>query len=101
MDKRKSERKFKNSSFYNFDRKIKVLLGDAFDSLDKLKAKKFDMVFLDGDKGNYLNILKKIEKNNLKKGSLIIVDNYFFHGDVVNKKQVTGKGEGVKKLLIY
>jgi len=93
-----AEKNFKEN---NFDHKIKILLGDAFDSLDKLKTKKFDLVFLDGDKGNYLNILKKIEKNNLKKGSLIIVDNYFFHGDVVNKKQVTEKGVGVKNLHNY
>ena len=93
-----AEKNFKDN---NFSKKIKIILGDANKSLDNLKNKKFDLVFLDGDKGNYYKIFKKIEKNNLKKGSILIVDNYFFHGDVVNKKPLTEKGTGVKKLHKY
>ena len=93
-----AEKNFKDNKF---SKKINLILGDANKSLDKIKKTKFDLVFLDGDKGSYLKLLKKIEKNNLKKGSIVIVDNYFFHGDVVNKKQLTKKGEGVKKLHKY
>ena len=47
--------------------KIELIHGDAFNVLNSLKNKKYDLVFLDGDKGNYLKIFKKVEKNNLKK----------------------------------
>jgi caffeoyl-CoA O-methyltransferase len=91
----------KNFRDNHFEKKIKILLGDANNTLLKLKKKKFDLVFIDGDKGNYLSIFKLIEKNNIKKNSIIIVDNYFFHGDVVNKKPRTEKGKGVKALINY
>jgi caffeoyl-CoA O-methyltransferase len=68
--------------------------------LKKLTKIKFDLIFLDGDKGKYLKIFKIIEKNNIKKGSIIIVDNFFFHGDVLNKTQ-SEKGAGVKNLGLY
>ena len=93
-----AEKNFKDN---NFEKKIKILLGDANETLLKLKKKKFDLVFIDGDKGNYLSIFKLIEKHNIKRGSIIIVDNYFFHGDVVNKKPRTEKGKGVKALINY
>ena len=96
--KKIAEKNFKDN---NFNKKIKILLGDAKETLLKLKKRKFDLVFIDGDKGNYLPIFKIIEKNNIKKNSIIIVDNYFFHGDVVNKTPKTEKGKGVKRLINY
>ena len=83
-----------------FDKKINIYNGDAKDILQKLKKIKFNLIFLDGDKGKYLKIFKIIEKNNVKKGSIIIVDNFFFHGDVLNKSQ-SKKGAGVKNLGLY
>jgi predicted O-methyltransferase YrrM len=83
-----------------FDNKINIYNGDAINVLKKLKKMKFNLIFLDGDKGKYLKIFKLIEKNNIKKGSIIIVDNFFFHGDVLNKSQ-SEKGFGVKKLGLY
>jgi len=83
-----------------FDKKINIYNGDAMNVLKKLTKIKFDLIFLDGDKGKYLKIFKIIEKNNIKKGSIIIVDNFFFHGDVLNKTQ-SEKGSGVKKLGFY
>ena len=43
----------------NLEKKIELHNGDAFDVLNKLKNKKYDFIFLDGDKGNYLRIFKK------------------------------------------
>jgi predicted O-methyltransferase YrrM len=92
-----AEKNFKKN---NVSKNITSLNGDANNILKKLK-KKFDLIFLDGDKGNYLSIFKIIEKNNLNKNSIIIVDDIFFHGDIINKKTITTKGTGVKKFLSY
>lgn len=89
---------FKQNKVQN---KIKSFLGDAFKVLDKIKSKKFDIIFIDGDKGNYLQIFKKIEKNNLKNDSLIMIDDIFFHGDILNKKNKSPKTKGVTGVLNY
>ena len=85
----------------NLDKKIELHNGDAFEVLNKLKNKKYDLIFLDGDKGNYLRIFKKIEKNNLKKNSVIIVDDIFFHGDIFNKLFINEKTKGVNGFMKY
>jgi predicted O-methyltransferase YrrM len=90
----------KNFKKNNISKNVQILNEDANNILDKLH-KKFDLIFLDGDKGSYLNIFKKIEKNNLKKNSAIIVDDIFFHGDILNKKTHSTKGLGVKNFLSY
>lgn len=89
-----------NFKINKFDKKIVIYNGDAMNVLKKLKKFKFDLIFLDGDKGKYTEIFKIIEKNNIKKNSIIIVDNFFFHGDVLNKLP-SEKGRGVKKLGSY
>jgi predicted O-methyltransferase YrrM len=89
-----------NFKINKFDKKIKIYNGDAINILKKLKKFKFDLIFLDGDKGKYTEIFKIIEKNNIKKNSIIIVDNFFFHGDVLNRSP-SDKGLGVKKLATY
>ena len=81
--------------------KVNSLLGDAFQVLNDLKLDKFDIIFIDGDKGNYLKIFKKIEKNNLKKDSLILIDDIFFHGDILNKNHKSPKTKGVISVLNY
>lgn len=83
-----------------FSKQIKIINGDAMVVLKSLK-KKFDLVFIDGNKENYLNYLKLVLKNNTKKGSTIIIDNILFHGDVLNKTPVTEKGKGAKKVLKF
>jgi predicted O-methyltransferase YrrM len=82
-------------------KKINSLLGDGFKVLDNVKSKKFDIIFIDGDKGNYLKIFKKIEKNNLNKNSIVIIDDVFFHGDILNKKHKSPKTRGVIGVLNY
>jgi caffeoyl-CoA O-methyltransferase len=85
----------------NFSKKIKSYLGDAFVVLNKLKKQNFDLIFLDGDKGKYLDLFKIIEKKFTKKNTMIIIDNFFFHGDTLNINPKTEKGIGVKKLHNY
>ena len=82
-------------------KKIVSLLGDGFKVLDDIKSKKFDIIFIDGDKGNYLKIFKKIEKNNINKNSIIMIDDVFFHGDILNEKYKSPKTRGVIGVLNY
>lgn len=50
-----------------------LIIGEAREETKKLKGK-FDLVFIDANKSQYLEYLKNIEKN-LVKGSVIIADN--------------------------
>lgn len=90
----------KNIQINGFNKQIKVLHGDAKTTLPKIKTK-YDLVFIDGDKENYLVYLKLALQNNTKSGSVVIVDNIFFHGDVFNNKPTNVKGLGAKKVLEF
>jgi len=65
-------------------RRIKILEGDAADIIPKIKNK-FDFIFLDADKEDYLN-LYKLSLNKLKKGGIIFVDNVLWQGFTAAKK---------------
>jgi len=42
------------------EKKLDIMVGPALKSLEKLKndGRKFDLVFIDADKGNYINYYK-------------------------------------------
>lgn len=66
----------KNINDFNLEKQINVILGDA---LDVHIDKKFDLIFIDGAKGKYIDFFKKY-KNNLNSRGTIITDNINFHG---------------------
>ena len=70
----------KNVNKFNLGDQITVFLGDAlkFDFTEK-----FDLIFIDGAKSQYVNFFEKY-KNNLKEDGVFISDNLFFHGMVEN-----------------
>ena len=72
------------SFFEKFDNqnKIKVIEGNALDSLNDLEGP-FDLVYLDGDKLRYPLYYTKI-KPMLRSGGLIIADNVLWDGMVLN-----------------
>jgi caffeoyl-CoA O-methyltransferase len=79
--------------------KIELRVGDASEVIDSLpRDKKFDLMFIDGDKGHYGDYMRRLEPL-LAPGGLMIVDDALFHGDVLNKKPTTDKGEGVRDAL--
>ena len=67
----------------NLGDKIEILIGDAQAEMKKLieKGLKFDMIFIDADKSNYINYLE-LSNTLLKKGGLVIADNTFLSGAV-------------------
>ncbi|MBQ7905414.1 MAG: O-methyltransferase [Spirochaetaceae bacterium] len=72
----------KNIVNFKLDDQITVFLGDA---LNFNFTEKFDLIFIDGAKSQYVNFFEKY-KNNLNEKGVIISDNLFFHGMVENPK---------------
>ena len=72
----------KNIKEKNLSERIKVINLDANDyKSDKV----FDLIFLDGPKSQYGNMLNHLY-DNLKEGGAVVVDNLGFHGLVYKKK---------------
>ena len=93
LDKNVERNKIASNFFKKakLDNKIKTIVGPALESISNFKKKgeKFDLIFIDADKGNYINYYKKcIDLVNT--GALIIFDNVLWHGDV-HKKTINNK----------
>jgi caffeoyl-CoA O-methyltransferase len=67
---------------------IQLHIGNAMEIIPTL-THSWDLVFLDADKTGYCEYYTQIMKN-LRKGGLIIADNIFFHGEVL-QPVITGK----------
>ena len=68
--------------------KITQIIKPAIESLKDLEnsKQKFDLVFIDADKENYVNYYEKsIEL--IDKNGLIIIDNVLWHGEVADKSK--------------
>ena len=75
----------KAKSFYEKanEKKIKQIIKPAIESLKELKKlnQKFDLIFIDADKENYLNYYEA-SVDLINKNGLIIIDNVLWHGEV-------------------
>lgn len=70
----------KNIDKAGLSNKIKVICGNAVDVIPTLARYKFDLVFLDAVKSEYLQYLKLIEDNNLmKENSVVVADNVILY----------------------
>jgi len=69
------------------ENKIKTIIKPALETIEDLKGKKkkFDMVFIDADKGNYKNYFN-LCLDLINQNALIIIDNVLWYGEVVNKE---------------
>ena len=90
----------KSNFILNKIKNIKLINDDALNALKKIKLNKFDFIFVDGSKINYLQILKILEKK-VNNRCTICFDDALYHGDIFNKNTITHHGEGVKKLQNY
>ena len=81
----------------NLDNKIETIISPALETLNKFaqESKKFDLIFIDADKGNYKNYYE-LSLNLINKESLIIFDNVLWHGDVF-KKTVTDEQTNIMR----
>lgn len=79
--------------------KVTVVHSDASGLLNIIPVDQtFDLIYLDGDKGNYCNLFKMLLPR-LSENGLFIIDDVLFNGDVLNKTPSTEKGLGVKMVL--
>ena len=72
----------KNIKDFGLEKRITLIYGDAL--LLNIEDK-YDLIFIDAAKGQYINFFEKYSKNLNKKG-VIISDNIDFHG-LVNKEE--------------
>ena len=76
---------------------IETVISPAIETLKKFlqEGKKFDLIFIDADKGNYKNYYE-LCLNLINKKALIIFDNVLWHGEVF-KKNVTDEQTNVMR----
>ena len=79
------------------EHKIQTIIKPALDSLEELKNKKFDMIFIDADKMNYKEYYDKSLKL-MNKGGLIIVDNVLWHGEVADENNLDKFTVNIKRI---
>ena len=81
----------------NLDNKIEIVISPALETLKKFsqEGKKFDLIFIDADKGNYKNYYE-LCLNLINEKALIIFDNVLWHGDV-SKKNVTDEQTNIMR----
>ena len=69
----------------NQDRKIKIIINPALESLKEIKKENltFDITFIDADKSNYQHYYDQVV-DLTKKDGLIIIDNVLWRGEVAD-----------------
>ena len=85
---------FNQSSYKN---QLKQLIGNAVEIIPQLDQK-FDLVFIDADKRNYVNYFNLII-DKMNKGGIILSDNVLWSGKVV--EELNPKDIDTKELLEY
>lgn len=78
----------KNVNACGLDRRIEIVFNDALDV--NLAGFKYDLIFIDAAKGQYIKFFEKFE-NYLTPSGIIITDNLKFHGLVENKDSIESK----------
>lgn len=97
----------KNEELYDFQKKyvaksaykeqIKLHTGNALDIIPTINQK-FDIVFIDADKPNYINYFHAII-NKMNIGGIILSDNVLWSGKVI--EELDDKDESTKVLIEY
>ncbi|WP_050800368.1 O-methyltransferase [Streptomyces himastatinicus] len=76
--------------------RIDLRIAPALDSLRAMPAEPhIDLAYLDADKGNYIPYWEELVPR-LNPGGLIVADNVFYHGDVIDPA-ATGGGAAIKE----
>ncbi len=91
-----------NIKKFNLDKQINIILDDALNTqIDGL----FDLIFIDASKGHNIDFFNKYSAN-LAKYGIIVTDNLYFHGLVLDDKLIETKNQGkivekIKKFITF
>ncbi len=102
---RDNERYFealKNVKAFGLEKRITLVLADA---LNIELENKFDLIFIDAAKGQYINFFEKFS-DNLKEEGSIITDNISFHGlverpELIESKNLKQLVDKIKKYIEF
>lgn len=83
---------FQQSSFAN---QIEMLVGNAIELIPNLKEK-WDLVFIDADKENYLHYFNMVV-DQMNPGGYIIADNVLWSGKVYDETKSDGATESIRE----
>ncbi len=86
----------------NLDKKILPIVAPALDTLKKMVKdnKIFDLIFIDADKGNYINYFNS-SLDLIKSRSIVIVDNVLWHGNAYNKNKNDKQTNTIREFNSY
>lgn len=98
-DKIRYREAIKNISKFKLNDRINIILGDA---LDIDVTGKYDLIFIDAAKSQYIKFFEKFE-NNLNNKGVIVTDNLSFHGLVEDDSKTTNRNtkQLVRKIRNY
>lgn len=65
--------------------KITLLEGDAMEVMKDLESEKYDFVFMDAAKAQYINFLPEVMRL-MKTGAILIADNVLQDGDIIESR---------------
>ena len=83
INKESFEKATKNFKDLGLEQRVRLHLGDASDVINSLKDEgvKYDLIFLDGAKGQYIKYLERLT-NMLELNGVLVADNVLFRGYV-------------------
>jgi predicted O-methyltransferase YrrM len=76
-----------NINEFGLNKRIDIILDDAFNV--KIE-KKYDLIFIDAAKSQYIKFFEKF-KINLNENGVIVTDNLKFHGLAINPELIKGR----------
>ena len=91
-----------NIKKFNLDKQIDIILDDALNT--KIDGE-FDLIFIDASKGHNIDFFNKYSAN-LAKCGIIVTDNLYFHGLVLDDELIETKNqrkivEKIKKFINF
>ena len=104
IDKDKSKQQIARNFLYqaNVSNKVKMLTGNALLLLKETfnKKEKFDLIFIDADKENYIKYFD-YSVNMITKNGLIVIDNTLWKGKVMDSSDKTNGTRSIRELNDY
>ncbi len=102
-DEKRYKEAVKNVNKSGLDKRIELVYNDAMEV--NLGDNKYDLIFIDAAKGQYIKYFDKFS-NYLSDGGVIITDNLKFHGlvknkDLIKSRNVRGIVNKIEKYIDY